>query len=182
MDFLKLVQNRQSVRRYSSSPVEKEKINRCLEAARLAPSASNSQPWTFIVVDQPELKEELSSYTYDKVLTFNKFVHQAPILVVFVIEKPKLITHLASKVKKLNYPLIDCGITSEHFCLQAAEEELGTCMLGWFREKPIKKLLNIPTGKTIGLIVTLGYPEEGYKKREKIRKELKEIVKYNSYH
>jgi nitroreductase len=181
MSFLELVRNRQSVRRYASILVEKEKIQTCLEAARLAPSASNSQPWTFIVVDDPDKKEELASYTYDKVLTFNKFVHQAPVLVVFVVEKPKLITHLASKVKKLNYPLIDCGISAEHFCLQAAEEGLGTCMLGWFREKPIMKLLNIPAGKMIGLIVTLGYAEEGYKIREKIRKTSEEVVRFNSY-
>jgi len=181
VEFLKLVQVRQSVRRYSNTAVEKDKLDRCLEAARMAPSAHNSQPWTIIVVDQPELKEKLASYTYDKVLTFNKFVHQAPVLVVFVIEKPDIVTHLASKFKKLNYPLIDIGITTEHFCLQAAEEGLGTCMLGWFREKPIKDLLNIPKNKIIGLIISLGYPPEDYRLREKTRKDFAEVVRYNSY-
>ncbi len=181
MKFLDLVKNRQSVRRYSSQKIEKEKLKRCLEAARLAPSASNSQPWTFIVVDEPELKDKVAQQTYDKVFSFNKFVPQAPTLVVFVIEKPKIITQIGGIIKSKEYPLIDIGITSEHFCLQAAEEGLGTCMLGWFNEKPIKKLLNIPAKKTIGLIVSVGYPPEDYKLKEKTRKKFDEVVRYNSY-
>lgn len=181
MNFLELVKTRQSVRRYSSNPIEKETLKRCLEAARLAPSASNSQPWTFVVADEEPLKNKVAKLTFDKIFSFNKFVVGAQVLVVFVIEKPKLITQLGGVIKNKEYPLIDIGIAAEHFCLQAAEEGLGTCMLGWFSEKPIKKLLNIPTSKNIGLIVSVGYPADDYKLREKSRKTFETVVRYNSY-
>ncbi len=181
MTFLQLVNIRQSVRKYDSRPVEKEKLLRCLEATWLAPSASNSQPWTFVVVDEPVLKDKVARETFDTIARFNKFTIQAPVIVVFVIEKPKLITQIGAAIKKLEYPLIDIGIAAEHFCLQAAEEGLGTCMLGWFNEKPIKELLNIPEKKTIGLVVTLGYPEDDYPLRNKIRKKFEKVVRFNSY-
>lgn len=181
VDFLDLVKLRQSVRRYATKEVEQDKLHRCLEAARLAPSASNSQPWTFIVVENPKLKEQVALQTYDKVVPINKFASQAPVIVVFVIEKPKIVTRIGSKIKDIDYPLIDIGIAAEHFCLQAAEEGLGTCMIGWFNEKPIKKILKIPQSKKIGLIITLGFPEDGYKLREKVRKSFEQLVRYNSY-
>jgi nitroreductase len=178
---LELIKTRQSVRKYSNMAVEKEKLDHCLEASRLAPSASNSQPWSFIVVDEPVLKDKLARLTYDHLVVFNKFVLQAPVLVVFVIEKPKAITSIAGFIKKINYPFIDIGITASHFCLQAAEEGLGTCLLGWFREKPIKALLNIPEGKKIGLIISVGYAPNDYPLRQKIRKSMKQVVSYNTY-
>ena len=181
MKFLELVNQRQSVRRYSSQPVERDKLDRCLEAARLSPSASNSQPWSFVVVDDPALKEQVARATYDRVLSFNRFVSNAPVLVVFVIEKPKLITRMGGFVKKLEYPLIDIGIAAEHFCLQAACEGLGTCMLGWFNAKTIKKLLQIPRTKTIGLVISLGYPPRDYRLRDKSRKKYEEVVSFNAY-
>lgn len=181
MNFLELVNTRQSVRRYSVKPIEVETLNRCLEAARLAPSASNSQPWTFVVVNDKVLKDKVAKLTFDKIFSFNKFVVEADALVVFVIEKPKLITQVGGAIKNKEYPLIDIGIAAEHFCLQAAEEGLGTCMLGWFSEKPIKKLLDIPLSKNIGLIVSLGYPADDYPLRKKIRKNFEKVVRYNSY-
>jgi nitroreductase len=96
-------------------------------------------------------------------------------------EKPKLITEAGGRIKKKEYPLIDIGIAAEHFCLQAAEEGLGTCMLGWFDEKAVKKLINVPKSKSILLLITLGYTPEGYRTRKKIRKEFEKVVRYNSY-
>jgi nitroreductase len=101
--------------------------------------------------------------------------------VVIVMEKAKLITRLAMLVKKKEWPLIDIGITAEHFCLQAAELGLGTCMIGWFDEDKIKKLLQIPSDKSIGLVITAGYAVAGYAQRTKIRKPIEEIVRYNYY-
>ena len=96
-------------------------------------------------------------------------------------EKAKLITRLAMMVKKKEWPLIDIGITATHFCLQATELGLGTCMIGWFEEDKIKKLLQIPSDKSIGLIISLGYAVEGYPLRTKIRKPMEEMVRYNEY-
>ena len=113
----------------------------------------------------------MAGKTFGPAKTFNKFVPQAPVIVVIVLEKPKLVTQIGGVIKNKEYPLIDIGIAAEHFCLQAAEEGLGTCMLGWFNEKSIKKLLHIPAKKSIGLLITLGYPADNYPVRSKIRKE-----------
>lgn len=181
MTFNELILTRQSVRRYAATPVEPEKINLCLEAARLAPSASNSQPWKYIVVDQEPLRTELAKATFSDIQLINKFTLQAPVIVVIVMEKAKLITRLAMLVKKKEWPLIDIGITAEHFCLQAAELGLGTCMIGWFDEEKIKKLLQIPSDKSIGLVISAGYAVDGYPQRTKIRKTREEFVSFNKY-
>jgi nitroreductase len=181
MKFLELIYKRQSDRKYIDKEVEKDKMERCLEAARLAPSASNSQPWTFIVVNDPELKDKVARKTVGPAKTFNKFVPQAPVIVAIVMEKPKIITELGGRVKKKEWPLIDIGIAAEHFCLQAAEDGLGTCMLGWFDEQSIKQLLNIPEGNTIPLLITLGYTPDDYKLRKKVRKKFEKVVRWNSY-
>jgi nitroreductase len=181
MKFLELIHKRQSDRKYIDKEVEKEKLDRCLEAARLAPSASNSQPWTFIVINDPELKDQVARKTFGPAKTFNKFVPQAPVIVAIVMEKPKIITELGGRVKKKEWPLIDIGIAAEHFCLQAAEDGLGTCMLGWFDEQSIKELLHIPESNTIPLLITLGYTPDDYKLRKKVRKKFEKVVKWNSY-
>ena len=178
MNFLDLVKKRQSVRKYLNKMVEKEKIERCLEAARLAPSASNSQPWEFIVVDDPKLKEAVANETFDRIISFNRFSLQAPVLILLISERSGLVRKIAEAIKDKPFSLIDIGIAAEHFCLQAAEEGLGTCILGWFKEKEVKKLLNIPLAKRVELIITLGYPESvGIRPKE--RKAIDEIRSYN---
>ena len=180
-NFLSLVNQRQSVRKYTDQPVEEEKLRRCLEAARLAPSASNSQPWKFVVVNHPELVKKVGMETIGPLSSFNKFVPEAPVIVAIVIEKMKVLTKIGASIQEREYPLIDIGIAAEHFCLQATEEGLGTCMLGWFNEKPIKELLNIPKDRRIGLLITLGYAPEDYKLRQKIRKNPEDTITFNSY-
>jgi nitroreductase len=179
--LIDLIMQRQSVRRYSDRKVEKDKLQRCLEAALMAPSACNAQPWKFIVVDEEQLVKKLAKETWDRLATFNKFVDQAPVIIVITIEKSPLVPTLGRWIKKKEYPLIDIGIAAEHFCLQATEEGLGTCMLGWFNEKPIQKMLGIPRKRRIGLLISLGYEPEGYKMRKKIRKDFKKVVSYNKY-
>ncbi len=156
-------------------------MRRCLEAARLAPSASNSQPWKFIVVNDPELVMKVAKETIGPLSTFNNFVPEAPVILAVVIEKMKVFTKIGASIQDREYPLIDIGIAAEHFCLQAAEEGLGTCMLGWFNEKPIKELLKIPKERRIGLLITLGYAPDDYRLREKIRKKPEEMISFNFY-
>ena len=180
-NFLDLIQKRQSDRKYVDRPVESDKLKRCLEAARLAPSASNSQPWSFVVVNHPELVKKVGKAAMGPLMSFNVFASKAPVIVAIVMEKPKIITELGGRIKQKEYPLIDVGIAAEHFCLQAAEEGLGSCMLGWFDEKKTKELLHVPESKSIPLLITLGYTPENYKHRKKIRKKLESVVKYNTY-
>lgn len=181
MSFQNLISIRQSVRKYSNQSVEPEKLNRCLEAARLAPSASNLQPWKFIVVDKEPLREEVAKATFSETVKFNKFTLNTRVLVVLVMEKPSLINRFAMFLKKKDWRLMDMGIVAEHFCLQAAEEGLGTCMMGWYNEPRLKKLLNIPASKDVALVISIGYAEDGYPLRKKTRKPIEEIVSYNCY-
>ena len=178
-DFINLLKYRQSDRAYLPKPIEKEKLERILEAARIAPSACNAQPWKFIVVDQEDLKNKIADCTSSKILGMNHFTKQAPIHIVIIEEKANFTSSAGSLIKKKTFPLIDIGITAEHMCLQAAAEGLGTCMLGWFNEPKVKKLLNIPKAKRVPLIITLGYPAS--ETRDKKRKDLDDIVSYNTY-
>lgn len=180
MNFLELSQTRYSTRKYRPDTVEREKILRCLEAARLAPSACNSQPWSFIVVDDPALKEKVASETHAPAMPLNRFVHQAPVLLVLILEKSRAIAQIAGLLRNREYRLIDIGIAAEHICLQAAEEGLGTCMLGWFNEKNIQRLLGIPAQKRIGLLITLGYPE-GNASMAKSRKNMEQLLHFNGW-
>lgn len=181
MDFFDLILRRQSVRKYTDKAVEKDKLDKCLDAARYAPSASNSQPWKFIVIDDLGLKEKVAKETYGPLESFNKFVHQAPVIIAITLEKPKLITRLGGRIKKKEWKLIDIGIAAEHFCLQAEELGLGTCMIGWYNEKNIKEILKVPERKSIALLISLGYPPENYTIRKKIRKNKDEVISYNEY-
>jgi len=179
--FLEILVQRQSVRGYSDCPVEPEKLARCLEAARMAPSACNAQPWKFIVVNDPQLKNQVAGYTNSGALVpMNHFTRQAPLLVVIVRESPNLTSRIGTVLKDKPYTLMDIGIVALQFCLQATVEGLGSCILGWFNEKKVKELLHIPKSKRAELIITLGYPSS-QTLRPKIRKKLDDICCYNRY-
>lgn len=181
MQFIDFIKQRQSVRKYLKKPVEKEKVMRCLEAARLAPSASNSQPWKFIVIDNPDLKDKVARETFSTLVSFNKFTLDAPVLIAITLEKPPIINRIGGRIKKRSWKLMDVGMAAEHFCLQATEEGLGTCMIGWYNEKEIKNLLNIPKEKDLCLLISLGYAPNDYKVRTKVRKSIEEISSFNRY-
>jgi nitroreductase len=181
MEFSELLKVRQSVRQYQQRPVARNLLDKLVEAVRLAPSASNAQPWKLIIVDAPELRSRVAQATFSKTVTFNRFALEAPVIAVLVTEKSGLITQVGAMLKKRQFSLIDIGIAAAHFCLQAAELGLGTCILGWFDEKRIKHLLRIPAGRRIGLLVTLGYAAEGYPLREKSRKSPDLMSRFNSY-
>ena len=149
MDFSQLITVRQSVRKYANRPVPEETLDRLVEAVRLSPSASNSQPWRLILVTDPALRDRVARATFSRLVSFNRFAVQVPVLAVLVVEKPKVITQIGGRLKDRDFPLIDIGIAAAHFCLQAADLGLGTCMLGWFDEAVIRELLHIPASRRI---------------------------------
>ena len=177
--FLNLVRRRCSVRAYADRPVAEEALRRCLEAARLAPSACNAQPWRFVVVDDPGLKDRVAAQAHGGVLPLNHFTRQAPVIVALVMEPANFTSRIGSAVKRKHFPLIDIGIAAEHFCLQAAEEGLGTCMLGWFKEDGVRTLLKIPESSRPVLLITLGHPARIPPSRK--RKPIDAIVSRNRY-
>jgi nitroreductase len=174
MSFLDLVRRRQSVRQYLPRLVERDKIERCLEAARLAPSASNVQPWRFVVADDPALVREMGRACY------NRFTREVPAFAAVVREPGKAVSRLGGWLAGRDYRLIDLGIAAEHFCLQAAEEGLGTCLLGLFNQRRVKKLLRVPPGRRVQILIALGYPSE-VEIRPKRRKSLERVRSYNRY-
>ena len=181
MTLLDLVKHRKSVRDFLDRPVEREKIMMCLEAARLAPSACNSQPWKFIVVDDKQLKNKLCDTAFSGIYSINSFCKMAPIIVVVISEKSKFLARIGEMFRGTKYYLIDIGIACEHFVLQAEEIGLGTCWIGWFDEQAVKSILNIPRNKKIDILIALGYYDEQKTQREHDREPLNNISSFNSY-
>ena len=178
--FYDLIHERRSVRSYNEKPVPKELIERAIEAARLAPSAHNSQPWKFIVVDNEAIKNRIAAACTSPRMPINKFVPRAPVIVAVISERKGLLMRLASILKRREFHMIDLGIAAEHFCLQAHDDGLGTCMIGWFSERKVKKLLKVPFGRRVHLLISLGFTDDT-KIRTKRRKAAEEVLSYNRY-
>ena len=177
-DFLQLVQARQSDRSYDKErPVETEKLERILEAGRLAPSACNAQPWKFVVITDRELAVKIGKAAAG--LGMNKFAKDAPVHILVVEESANITSMLGGKVKDKHFTMIDIGIPAAHLTLAAESEGLGSCILGWFDEKEIKRLTGIPASKRLLLDIAIGYPIK--EKRKKMRKPQEKVVSYNRY-
>ncbi|OOM13548.1 nitroreductase family protein [Clostridium saccharobutylicum] len=174
-EFLNLINKRQSCRKYLDKHVEKEKLIKCIEAARVAPSACNSQPWHFVVVNNKELSPKVAMCLQDKVM--NKFTTECPAFIIVVEEGGNLTSRTGALIKQQDYRSVDIGIAAEHICLAATEQNLGTCILGWFDEKKLKKLLNISKLKRIRLAIAIGYAGDD-NLRKKNRKDINEIVTF----
>lgn len=179
MNFLELVNRRQSVRRYAPGKrIPREVLDRCLEAARLAPSACNSQPWSFVVVDDPEKVRALAEASCGHPpYGMNHFAADTSAIVVVVTEKMKWAARIGAQFRGVQYSLVDIGIACEHLVLQAAEEGLGSCWLGWFDERAVKLRLGIPRAKKVDLLICLGHAADE-PLRTKNRKPLDDIRRY----
>ncbi len=171
MGFLDLARHRKSCRRYTRETVTLDSIERCLQAARLAPSACNSQPWKFLVIKTPEIRKNVAEAAFSGTYAMNAFAKDAPVLVLVVRELSKPAARIGQIIQGTQYNLIDIGIAAEHFVLQAAEEGLGTCWLGWFDAKKVKKVLGLSHKTKIEIVISLGHPLDAAPK-EKNRKAL----------
>lgn len=178
-EMLELILRRQSDRKYSDKPIEAEKLDRIIEAGRMAPSACNAQPWKFIVVTDSEIKKNLAEATSARLLGMNVFVGQAPVLLVIIREKPNFSSKVGGTINSKDYSHIDIGIAAENICLQARAEGLGSCILGWFDEKQVRNILGIPSSKRVELIISIGYSLSEYRAKKRKPKEV--TVSYNKY-
>ena len=181
MALLDLLKHRKSVREFLDRPVERDKIITCLEAARLAPSECNSQPWRFIVVDDRQLKDRLCDAAFGGIYSMNSFCKTAPVMVVVISEKSKFIARIGEMFRGTKYYLIDIGITCEHFVLQAEDLGLGTCWIGWFNERGVKSALKIPQRKRIDILIALGYYDREKLGPEHDREPMDKIASFKSY-
>ncbi len=175
MNFMEIAQARQSCRAYDESrPVEEEKLNAILEAARLAPSACNGQPYHFTVC-RGDVAKEVALATRG-MGGMNKFAVQAPVVIV-ISEKPYVRSAaLGAKAKNNDYRSIDIGITTAYLTAEATAQGLSTCILGWFSDEKLRELCDLDG--TPRLVITLGYAAEGDALRKKVRKDLDELVSY----
>lgn len=173
--FLDLVKKRESCRHFLKKTVEREKLINCIEAARLAPSACNSQPWSFVAVDKEELLPAVAKATQK--LGFNKFTDNAGAFIIVCQEKANLSAKIGSAILETAFQDIDIGITTAHICYEATAQGLSTCILGMFDDKKIIEALSLPKKTKIKLVVAVGYAE-GEQLRKKVRKSFDEIAKF----
>ena len=177
--MMEVISTRRSVRKYEARPVEEDKLELCLEAARLAPSACNSQPWKYIAVTDPEILGRLGEGAFSGVYTVTGFAKKAPVLVAVVSEKSGIPAWLGGKFRSLPFYLVDIGISVQNFVLTAHEQGLGTCILGWFDEDKAAKTLGVPSGRKVELLISVGYPAESPAPRP--RKEREKVISHNRY-
>jgi nitroreductase len=176
--FQKILRGRRSIRRYLPTPIERQKLLACLEAARLAPSAHNAQPWRFIVVDEPELKGRLAAAAFSGIYSGSKFAAQAPVILV-LLAKTEIVAHgLGGRLQRVPFHFLDIGIAGEHIVLQAEELGLATCWMGWFNYGKVRKVLGVPRKYKIMAMMPIGYAEKR-PHREPPRRPFDEIVSFN---
>lgn len=173
-ELIRLMHRRQSCRHFSEKPVEAEKIVSCINAACLAPSACNTQPYHFYVAHAPEAVAVAAEYCKGE--RINKWVPEAKAFVLVTQEHAE-IPAANSEARKRDYRQYDIGFALENFCLEAAELGLGTCVLGLFNEEKLKANFRIPSPKSIALVIALGYPADD-EIRKKDRKPLEDMITY----
>jgi len=176
--FIDVVKRRRSIRSFLNRPVERNKLDLCLEAARLAPSACNAQPWKFLVFDDPVKREAICRAACSGIYRTSGFVSGAPVVILALNTKGKLLPDLAGRFQGKHYPLIDLGIAGEHLVLQAVELGLGTCWVGWFNARAVSRLLGLPKKEKPVALIPLGYPAEEESTRTP-RQSLEEISSFN---
>jgi nitroreductase len=169
--ILEAIEKRYSVRHYKDQPVEEDKLAEVLEAARLAPSGSNLQPWKLVVVrDRATIRSMVHA------IGGQQFVEQAAVLIVACINGEGYnIGH------RYDGAVVDITIALDHVTLQAASMGLGTCWLGNYDGNEVRALLDIPSGNPVVVILALGYPDESHLHRPGPRKPLDELVCWEKF-
>jgi len=178
---MKEIEHRRSVRKYSDIKLEKEKLMQVLESARLAPSGSNTQPWNFIIVESNETKEKIASVDHNQ-----KWMLSAPVFIVCVADvccrmSPKQDRYIdeESPEPEVKQIIRDTAIAIEHILLEADRLGLATCWTGWFDQKDMRPILNIPDDKYVCGVITIGYGEESPKERP--RRTMEDIIRYEKW-
>ena len=169
MEFFDLIAKRYSVRAYQSKPVEQKKLNKILEAANLAPTAANRQPFQMIVIQTRGKEAEL------KKIYHRDWFSQAPIVICFC----AIISEAWSRMDGKNYADVDATIAMDHLILAAADLGLGTCWVAAFNPEAAREVLGLPDDVEPLAFTPLGYPADNW--RTKKRKSLVEIVRHEKW-
>lgn len=171
MEYFDLISNRESVRDYNSDKkIEKSILIKIANAGRLAPSASNRQPWKFLIVSSDEMLLKVGlCYPRD-------WFRNAPHILIAVGDKN---SSWIRQADNYNFLETDLAIAMDHMILAAEAEGVGTCWISAFDNKLLRKALQLTDNEVIYSITPLGYQNEGYQKsRKKIRKEIDEVIQF----
>ena len=174
-DFLELCKRRQSCRNFSDLPVEHEKLVKCLEAGGLAPSGCNSQPWSFVVAETPEIVAEVAKCAQQ--MGMNPYASKAKAFIVVLEEHAHLMPGISCLLDSQYFAKGDLGAATVQICLEAESLGLGTCILGVYDRVKLCSLLDIPIEKQFGALIAVGYSADD-KVREKVRKPLSSISRF----
>jgi len=162
VDVTAAIKNRRSIRKYKSKELPPELLAEILEAARLAPSGANKQPWQLVAVTDKERRKELVPICKEQ-----KFVGDCSVFIAGIDDSAQ------------KWVRVDLAIAMEHIALAAVEKGLGTCWIGAFDQEKMNAFLEVPKGFNVTVGMTLGYPDETPDARP--RKELKELVHWNKF-
>ena len=176
MDVIDAIRTRRSVRKYRPDPIPPKLLDRMKEALRLAPSACNLQPWTFILVQDPALRRSLA-----EVCGKQTFIADASVIVVGVGHPERAYKRMGGDGNSVD---VDVAIALDHLTLAAAAEGLGTCWIGAFDEELVKSLMGIPKTDHVVALVPVGFPAEAgllCPVREGSRKAASEIFRTDRY-
>ena len=157
--LMDVIARRSSCRAYRPDPVPQEHLVRMLEAARLAPSACNKQPWRFAVVREASLRRRSVEEGFLPGIKMNWAV-EAPVHVAVGMEISFLAHRLGAAVSGVNYPWLDIGIAGEHLVLAATELGLGTCWIGWIKPRAVAQVVGWPRSVKPAVVITVGYPAD----------------------
>jgi len=174
-DFMKMLEQRASCRKYADKPVEDKKIVSCINAARLSPSAMNTQPWHFYVANDPDSAAFMASNV--QVANMNGWASGVPAYVIVTQESAEAIKTLPFSARR-DFRAFDIGIAVHAFVLEAAHEGLGTCIVGLMDEEKLKQRFRISSEKKVALIIAVGYPAEGWQPGTRKRRDLEELITY----
>ena len=174
-DFFQLFEKRQSCRNFSNKPVEHEKLVKCIEAARLAPSGCNSQPWSFVVVEDEKVVTQVAQATMH--LGVNSYIATAKAFIVVLEEHAVLMPSVRKIFDSQYFAKGDLGAAVVTICYAAQMQELGSCILGIYDRETLCNLLDLPQSTRFAGVIALGYPADETT-RVKTRKPLEEIVKF----
>jgi len=171
MDLMDAIKTRRSIRRYKETPVPENLLKEVLNAARLAPSADNAQPWRIIVVMDEQLKLKLAAASYGQ-----KFIAQAPLVLVVCGIPDEAFPTMGGY---MSAHIVDVAIAVDHMTLAAHAVGLGTCWIGWFKEDKVREVLGIPEDVRVIALTPLGHPDESPALTP--RKNLEDLVMYDKF-
>lgn len=156
-------------------------IRACVEAARLAPSAENVQPWRFVAIDDSDTRDAFAKAAFGGLYAHTRWASGAPVLIAVCAELDVLANRIGKAIQNMPYYLIDVGIAGEQLVLQAEAMGLGSCWIGWFDYRKAKRFLGIPRRVRLCALIALGYPEKRSGRPPKKRKAVDELIRYNRW-